>query len=205
MATENDTTIVLVSQEGTRFPVTRKMAEMSVLVRAMMERDMSTEEDSEEDNEEGAPPPGEGAEPEEIPLPNVKAPVLEKVVAFCRHHQDAPMAEIEKPLRSQDMHQVVDAWDAEFVEVEQDFLFEIILAANYMDIPSLLDLGTAKVASMIKGKTPEEIRQTFHIVNDFTPEEEAEVRAENQWCEQMEAEEQAAPAPAPAPAPDASV
>ena len=27
------------------------------------------------------------------------------------------------------------------------------------------------VANMIKGKTPEEIRKTFNIRNDFTPEE----------------------------------
>ena len=32
------------------------------------------------------------------------------------------------------------------------------------------------VANMIKGKTPEEIRTTFNIVNDFTPAEEEEVR-----------------------------
>ena len=35
---------------------------------------------------------------------------------------------------------------------------------------------------MIKGKTPEEIRKTFNIKNDFTPEEEEEVRRENQWA-----------------------
>jgi len=45
----------------------------------------------------------------------------------------------------------------------------MILAANYMDIKSLLDLCCAKVASMIKGKTTEEIRKTFNIKNDFTP------------------------------------
>ncbi len=50
-------------------------------------------------------------------------------------------------------------------------------AANYMDIKPLLDLTCAKVASMIKGKTPEEIRKVFNIVNDFTPEEEAQARA----------------------------
>ncbi|RYG54463.1 hypothetical protein EON66_07085 [archaeon] len=33
------------------------------------------------------------------------------------------------------------------------------------------------------GKTPEDIRKTFGIKNDFTPEEEAQVREENRWCE----------------------
>ena len=70
-----------------------------------------------------------------------------------------------------------------YVEIEQEILFELILAANYLDIKPLLDLTCAKVASMIKGKTPEEIRKQFNIVNDFTPEEEAQVREENKWCE----------------------
>ena len=35
---------------------------------------------------------------------------------------------------------------------------------------------------MIKDKSVEEIRQTFNIKNDFTPEEEAEIRKENQWA-----------------------
>lgn len=82
------------------------------------------------------------------------------------------------------MHEVVSDWDANFVDVEQELLFELILAANYMDIKSLLDLACAKVASMIKGKTPQEIRETFNIVNDFTPEEESQIREENKWCEE---------------------
>jgi S-phase kinase-associated protein 1 len=35
---------------------------------------------------------------------------------------------------------------------------------------------------MIKGKTVEEIRTIFHIENDFTPEEEEEIRRENKWA-----------------------
>jgi hypothetical protein len=31
---------------------------------------------------------------------------------------------------------------------------------------------------------PEEIRATFNITNDFSPEEEAQVREENKWCEE---------------------
>jgi S-phase kinase-associated protein 1 len=110
--------------------------------------------------------------------------VLRHVVEFCNHYVEEPMNEIEKPLRSANMHEVVQSWYADFVTIEQETLFELILAANYMDIKPLLDLTCATVASMIKGKTPEEIRQTFNIVNDFTPEEEAQVRAENKWCEE---------------------
>jgi len=58
------------------------------------------------------------------------------------------------------------------------------MAANYLDIKPLLDLGCAYVASMIKGKTPEQIRQMFNIENDFTPEEEAQIKQENKWAEE---------------------
>lgn len=37
---------------------------------------------------------------------------------------------------------------------------------------------------MIKGKSPEEIRKTFNITNDFTPEEEDQIRRENEWAEE---------------------
>lgn len=60
------------------------------------------------------------------------------------------MNEIEKPLKSANMHDVVQEWYAKFVEVPQETLFELILAANYMDIKPLLDLTCATVASMIK-------------------------------------------------------
>jgi S-phase kinase-associated protein 1 len=49
----------------------------------------------------------------------------------------------------------VQAFDAEFVKVDQSTLFDLILAANYLNIKSLLDLTCQTVAGMIKGKTPE--------------------------------------------------
>jgi S-phase kinase-associated protein 1 len=83
------------------------------------------------------------------------------------------------------MSEVVQEWYASFIHTtEQEVLFDLVLAANYMDIKPLLDLCCAKVASLIKGKSPEDIRKTFNIVNDFTPEEEAQVREENKWCEE---------------------
>uniref|UniRef100_A0A2N9GBD1 SKP1-like protein n=1 Tax=Fagus sylvatica TaxID=28930 RepID=A0A2N9GBD1_FAGSY len=46
----------------------------------------------------------------------------------------------------------------------------------------LLEQLCQHVANMIKGKSPDEIRTTFNIKNDFTPEEEEEIRKENMWA-----------------------
>ena len=114
-----------------------------------------------------------------IPLPNVSSKILAKVIEYCKFHVDAKAGNADKPSKLDDD---VKAWDMEFVKVDQSTLFELILAANYLNIKSLLDLTCLTVANMIKGKTPEEIRKTFDIKNDFTPEEEEEVRKENQWA-----------------------
>jgi len=65
-------------------------------------------------------------------------------------------------------------------------LMTVPQAANYLDIKALLDVGCKTVANMIKGKSPEEIRKTFNIQNDFTPEEEDQIRRENEWAEEYD-------------------
>jgi len=153
----------LKSSQGEIFEVEPEVACMATLIKNMVD-DSGTDE--------------------EIPLPNVKTAILSKVIDYCKFHKDSPPEEIQKPLKSTNLMECgVSEWDSEYVNIEQEVLFELILAANYLDIKSLLDLTCAKVASMIKGKTTEEIRKQFNIVNDFTPEEEAQVREENRWCE----------------------
>lgn len=122
-------------------------------------------------------------EAKHIPLPNVEPNIFNKVLEYMTHHHKNPPKEIERPIRSADPKECFSDWDAKFIDVDQDMLFQIILAANYLDMKPLLDLTCAKVASMMKGKSPEEIRTLFGIVNDFTPEEEAHVIAENKWAE----------------------
>jgi len=155
----------LVSQEGDIFKVPVDIATMSELVKTMFDTEQPEDED------------------QVIPLPNVKSSILSKVIEFLTHYKGEPMTDIEKPLKSSNMNEVVKEWYADFVNVEQEILFELILAANFMDVKPLLELTCATVASMIKGKTPEEIRQHFKIVNDFTEAEEAQIREENKWCE----------------------
>ena len=67
---------------------------------------------------------------EEIPLPRVKKAVLEKVIEYCTHAKDNPLPDIEKPLRSTIMTDVTTSWYAEYVNIDQEILFELILAAD---------------------------------------------------------------------------
>ena len=111
-----------------------------------------------------------------VPVPMVDSPTLAKVIEYLNFHQKAE--ERETPAEDQTV------WDVNYVKVDDETLFNLILAANYLDIKSLLDLTCKTVADEIKGKTPEEIRTRFNIKNDFTPEEEEEVKRENAWCEE---------------------
>lgn len=121
----------------------------------------------------------------EVPVPNVKTEVLGKVLEYCQYHKGTLPQVIPKPLKSANLIECgVDGFDCKYIDVEQDLIFALIQAANYLDIKGLLDLACAKVASMIKGRSVQEIRDTFNIVaEDFSPEEEAQIREENRYSQ----------------------
>lgn len=66
--------------------------------------------------------------------------------------------------------------------LDQNTLFDLMLAANYLKIKSLLDFTCKTVADMmLEAKTPKAIHKKFNIKNVYTPEEEEKIRRENQW------------------------
>jgi len=95
-------------------------------------------------------------------VPSVKGEVLAIVVQYMEHHKGTEPPIVEKPLRSKIMKDVVkDPWDAELLDKigeNRQLLYDLTLAANYLDIKSLMHLGCAKVASLIKGQPLEKIR-----------------------------------------------
>ncbi|KAF2024876.1 putative E3 ubiquitin ligase complex SCF subunit sconC [Setomelanomma holmii] len=162
--TDDGKYIHLTTSDNQPMKVERKVAERSILIKNLLE-------DLGGDNNEA------------IPIPNVNEAVMKKVVEWCDHHKDDPPATQDDDSDSRKKSTDIDEWDQKFMQVDQEMLFEIILAANYLDIKALLDVGCKTVANMIKGKSPDEIRKTFNIQNDFTPEEEEQIRRENEWAE----------------------
>ena len=113
-----------------------------------------------------------------VPLPNVSAQILSKVIEYCKYHVEAEKAIDDKAATPEGE---VKGWDGEFVKVDQGTLFELILArsppclhipvifppthrrdlivsnlqaANYLNIKILLDLTCLTVANLIKGAEP---------------------------------------------------
>ena len=119
-----------------------------------------------------------------IDIPNVKAHVLQKVIDYCTHYQQVEaMTPIVTPLPSNIIREVVQPFYADFCIVDQVLLFELVTAANFMDIKPLLDLTCFAVAALIRGKSASGIRAIFNIPKEFTAEEEEQVRLENAWCD----------------------
>lgn len=57
---------------------------------------------------------------------------------------------ITTPLKSNRIEEIVQEWYANFVNVDQTLLFELVTAANFMDIKALLDLTCLAVSILIK-------------------------------------------------------
>ena len=109
-------TIKLQSSDGDIFPVDEEITKQSVTIKTMLE-DLGVDEDKEE----------------LVPLPNVNAAILKKVIQWATYHKDDPPLpedDENKEKRTDD----ICSWDADFLKVDQGTLFELILAANYLDI-----------------------------------------------------------------------
>nr|CDM81290.1 unnamed protein product [Triticum aestivum] len=160
MASSSDnTTVTLRSDDGEEFVVQADtIAAASVLIKNMLE---------------------DGCAAGVIPLTQVTGRILARVVDYCnRHYADADAA---TTFSSGDPE--LDRFDTDFVSgIDQDTLFDLLLAANYLEVQGLLDLACKTVADQMRGKTVEGMRAHFNIVNDYTKEEEAQVRSEVAWA-----------------------
>lgn len=119
-----------------------------------------------------------------IELPNVRAPILARVIEFCRYHEMQPFHEVKKPFGSDDKFEdLVSPFDYGFIDQNHDVIFELLMAANYLDLKALMDLCFAKIGWMMKVKDPEELCETFGIENPFSQLEAYAWAVENSYLQ----------------------
>mgnify|MGYP003959120503 CR=1 FL=1 len=169
------------SKDDISYTVSRKAATQSGLV-----------SDATKDESEG--------DQTEVPITDVDGNTLKYIVQWIEYHKDAPMEEIEKPLKDKkiikikdDDETIVSAWDYLFLTTDlvragdikqHDILVDVIMAANYLDIKPLLELSCAAMADIVRNKNRQELCDLFGIENDFTADEEKRAREQNSWQEE---------------------
>jgi S-phase kinase-associated protein 1 len=105
-----------------------------------------------------------------IPIPNVSPEILDIILNFCEFNLEYhPKDDIEE-------------FDSKFFDIECKRLLEIVSAANFLNIPDLLDKSCSAIASLLCGKTPSELREILDVKTEYTKEEKEAVMKENRWA-----------------------
>jgi S-phase kinase-associated protein 1 len=167
--------IVLLSNEGVEFSIeSKKILHKIELITVMME-DISDIDDIDDIN---------NTTQNIIPLPNINSKVLQKVLQFYEHEYTDPMQNIMKPIKNADMKINVQEWYAQYIDINVNDIIELIKGAHYLNASKLIDLCAAKIATLIKDKTPDEIRNIFNIENELTPDEMEKINNDNKWLDE---------------------
>ena len=88
------------------------------------------------------------------------------MIQWCTYHKDDPPPPEDDDSREKRTDDI-PSWDIEFLKVDQGTLFELILAANYLDIKGLLDV-TCKTVS-VRGETiVMNSSQIYHFMSSCT-------------------------------------
>ncbi|KAH9904080.1 Skp1 family, dimerization domain-containing protein [Xylariomycetidae sp. FL2044] len=164
MATSSTPTVLLISNDGREVTATLKAVQQSAMLNDMIA-----------DLELGPETLAQG-----IPLSEIDGKTLEKVMEWCEHAAAHAEAETEES-KTAAQKSLILAYD-------QELLFDVIKAANFLQVEALLRQGCRRVADMVAGKSTAEMREVLGIETDFTPEEEAKLRAESSWVHNAEPE-----------------
>ena len=197
-------TVILVSGEGVEHPVSQSLITKSILIKNFLQdfqndKKQNTNAKSSlmddindiDDDEDAEEPAAQEENDIVMPIPNVRSSILTKIIEWLEHHKNDTVLDYNNDGTSSnsvdDLRRTdpLDEWDKQFFSINQETMYEIILASNYLNIPQLLDSGCKVIANMIRGKSDVEIRQIFNIEDDFTKEEKEAIRRENEWAEQI--------------------
>ena len=108
----------------------------------------------------------------EIDVEDIKGEILKLVVDYLNYYSKNEIPKIPDVLSSNDLKKEVSDWDYRFVgplSFEQSF--HLINAGLLLELDHLHDLGCAKIAAFMKGKSPEDVNKEFTIECQLTQEE----------------------------------
>lgn len=111
-----------------------------------------------------------------IPIPNIDISTFTKIIEYCKHYsnKNPQLIDNTKINDSDNVYsRICNQWDIDFIKsLSFDEVSKLVIGALFLDIESLILLGTFHMAILLKDLTTNEIRQRLQIENDFNTEEE---------------------------------
>ena len=105
-------------------------------------------------------------------LTTIKYDILKRIVEYLNYYKNKTVKQVPKPTPSENLNSFLDDWDLEYINgMNLDETFELMNAASDLGIQSLLDLASTKVASILKNKGIEDIRNMFSTGCDLSEKE----------------------------------
>jgi len=117
-----------------------------------------------------------------IDIPDIKGSVMTHIVDWLEYHKDREPIIPPQPLRTYDIAEAVGKWEDEFMNkvYNKNFnnLFAFLTAVNFLDIPALLELASAKTACLTKDLSAKEFKELFKIQEDCSEDDIKKIEEE---------------------------
>lgn len=111
-----------------------------------------------------------------IPIPNIDISTFTNIIEYCKHYSNnnPQLIDNTKINDSDNVYsRICNQWDIDFIKsLSFDEVSKLVIGALFLDIESLILLGTFHMAILLKDLTTNEIRQRLQIENDFNTEED---------------------------------
>ncbi|KRX01971.1 SKP1 component, dimerization [Pseudocohnilembus persalinus] len=103
---------------------------------------------------------------------------IELVLEFIQYHGlDNPPNPIPKPLPSSQLKLFVQEWDYNYItKLSQEELNNLMNTAHYLYCKEILELCSAYIASILLSNTLDELKETYNIQTELTPELEEQIK-----------------------------
>ena len=145
--------IKLKSQDGKIFEVNEKCLHMSKFLKDLI------------DNELLDPT-------QEIEVKVDDGKTLSKIIDYLKHYETEKPREIPRPLPNGDLKSFLSDWDYKFINpLSMEECIDLVNSANILEISSLIDLASARLASEMMSGTIEEVRAKFGVDPNMTEDE----------------------------------
>ncbi len=72
-----------------------------------------------------------GPDADIIELTHIESATVRKIIDYMFYHSKVPARTVEKPLPSTNLKDLLEDFDAKFVETDQDTMFKVLLVSHH--------------------------------------------------------------------------